>query len=260
MQLVVDVGNTETVVGLVSGPSEMVEHWRVSSVVPRTVDEMTALIRAMLQGSGVAMDRIVRGVVASVVPSTTFVWTGTLERLVDGPVLTVGPTSDLPITLDVDEPMTVGADRIVNTLAARELYHRDTIAVDLGTATTFDCITAEGVFLGGVISPGLPAGLEWLSGRTAKLPRVELQPPATVIGRRTETCIQSGVFWTAVDGIDGVVRRIREEWGKPDALVVATGGFAKVLGPHLATVDRIEPYLTLFGLALAGRHLAGEAE
>jgi type III pantothenate kinase len=86
---------------------------------------------------------------------------------------------------------------------------------------------------------------------------VELEPPARVIGRRTETCIQSGVFWSAVDGIDGVVRRIREEWDRPDALVVATGGFANVLGPHLATVSRIEPYLTLFGLAMAGRHLAG---
>ncbi len=256
MQLVVDVGNTETVVGLVDGDSTMVDHWRVSSVVPRTVDEMTALIRAMLQGSEVPMERIERGVVASVVPSTTAIWTGTLARLVGGQVLTVGPTSELPITLDVDEPMTVGADRIVNTLAARELYGRDTIAVDLGTATTFDCITADGVFLGGVISPGLPAGLDWLSGHTAKLPRVELQPPPTVIGRRTETCIQSGVFWSAVEGVDGVVRRIKEEWARPDALVVATGGFAEVLGPHLATVDRIEPYLTLFGLALAGRHLA----
>jgi type III pantothenate kinase len=259
MQLVVDVGNTETVVGLVSAPSEMVDHWRVSSVVPRTVDEMTALIRAMLQGSEVSTDDITRGVVASVVPSTTYVWEGTLERLVHGPVLTVGPASPLPITLDVDEPMTVGADRIVNTLAARELFHRDTIAVDLGTATTYDCITADGVFLGGVIAPGLPSGLEWLSGRTAKLPRVEFAPPEQVIGRRTETCIQSGVFWSAVDGIDGVVRRIRREWGKPDALVVATGGFSRILGPHLGTVDRVEPFLTLFGLALAGEHLSEHA-
>jgi type III pantothenate kinase len=256
MQLVVDVGNTESVVGLVAGDREMLDHWRVSSVVPRTVDEMTALIRAMLLGSEVELNGLEQGVVGSVVPSTTHVWASTLARLVDGPVRIVGPSSPLPIRLDVDDPLTVGADRIVNTLAARELYHRDTITVDLGTATTFDCITAEGVFLGGVIAPGLPAGLEWLAGRTAKLPRVELEPPARVIGRRTETCIQSGVFWSAVDGIDGVVRRIREEWDRSDALVVATGGFANVLGPHLSTVGRIEPYLTLFGLAMAGRHLA----
>jgi type III pantothenate kinase len=171
-------------------------------------------------------------------------------------VVSVGPASKLPIELDVDEPLTVGADRIANTLAAREIYRRDTIAVDLGTATTFDCITREGVFIGGVISPGLQAGLDWLSVRTAKLPRVELQPPRRVIGRRTETCIQSGVFYQAVDSVDGIVRRIKEEWDKPDAFVVATGGFSHVVGPHLSTVDEIEPLLTLYGLAMAGELIA----
>jgi type III pantothenate kinase len=103
-----------------------------------------------------------------------------------------------------------------------------------------------------VISPGLPAGLEWLASRTAKLPLVELGPPQVVIGRRTETCIQSGVFYQAVDSVDGIVRRIKAEWERPDAYVVATGGFSNVVGSHLATVDEIEPYLTLYGLAMAG--------
>jgi len=257
MQLVVDVGNTETVVGLAAGPSEMAAHWRVSSVVPRTSDELTVLLRSFLAGIGQDGSRIEQGVIGSVVPSTTFVWKRSLEEITGGPVVSVGPESALPITLDVEEPKSVGADRIVNTLAARELYGRDTIAVDLGTATTFDCITAEGVFLGGVIAPGLSAGLEWLDRRTAKLPRVELQPPTSVIGRRTETCIQSGVFYSAVDAIDGAVRRIKVEWQRPEALVVATGGFVKILGPHLGTVDRLEPFLTLYGLAMAGRHIAG---
>jgi len=257
VQLVVDVGNTETVVGLAASPTELVANWRVSSSVPRTTDEMTALIRAFLAGDGIDEGRIRRGVVGSVVPSVNFVWTKTLERIVSGSVISVGPGSPLPIELDVEEPLTVGADRIVNTLAARELYHRDTIAVDLGTATTFDCITGDGVFKGGVISPGLPAGLEWLAARTAKLPRVELQPPEVVIGRRTETCIQSGVFYQAVESVDGIVRRIKEEWGRPDAYVVATGGFANVIGPHLRTVDEVEPFLTLYGLAMAGEHIEG---
>jgi type III pantothenate kinase len=256
MQLVVDVGNTETVVGAAPSPTEMAHHWRVSSMVPRTVDEMTALLRSLLAGSGVDARDFGQGVVGSVVPSATYVWRESLERLIAGPVVVVGPESPLPIRVDVEEPKSVGADRLVNTLAARELFGRDTIAVDLGTATTFDCITADGVFVGGVISPGLSAGLEWLDKRTAKLPRVELAPPGAVIGRRTETCIQSGVFYQAVDGVDGIVRRIKAEWGRPEALVVATGGFAKMLGPHLTTVDRIEPYLTLYGLALAGRHIA----
>ena len=259
MQLVVDVGNTETVVGLAVQPLEMQAHWRISSVVPRTVDEMTVLLRSLLAGSGADAASVTQGVVGSVVPSATYVWRTSLERLIDGPVVTVGPESPLPIRLDVEEPKSVGADRIVNTLAACQIYKRDTVAVDLGTATTFDCITADGVFMGGVISPGLSAGLEWLDKRTAKLPRVELRPPSRVIGRRTEDCIQSGVFYSAVDAVDGTVRRIKEEWSRPDALVVATGGFAGVLGPHLASVDKIEPFLTCYGLALAGKALAGDA-
>lgn len=256
MQLVVDVGNTETVVGLATGTTELAAHWRVSSSVPRTADEMTALLRAFLAGEeDVDESRIERGVIGSVVPSLNYVWMKTLEKVVRGPVLFVTPDSDLPIELDVDEPLSVGADRIANTLAAREIYGRDTIAVDLGTATTFDCITEAGVFVGGVISPGLPAGLEWLAARTAKLPRVELGPPRVVIGRRTETCIQSGVFYQAVDAVDGIVRRIKAEWEKPDAYVVATGGFSNVMGSHLATVDEIEPYLTLYGLAMAGEKI-----
>ncbi len=256
MQLVVDVGNTETVVGLVTSPTELAADWRVSSKVPRTADEMTALIRAFLSGASVDQGRLRRGVVGSVVPSVNHVWMKTLRAITGEAPISVGPDSPLPIELDVEEPLSVGADRIVNTLAARELYHRDTIAVDLGTATTFDCITGDGVFLGGVISPGLPAGLEWLAARTAKLPRVELRPPEAVIGRRTETCIQSGVFYQAVESIDGIVRRIKGEWGRPEAYVVATGGFANVIGPHLETVDEVEPFLTLYGLAMAGEHIA----
>lgn len=256
MQLVVDVGNTETAVGLARGPRELVAEWRVSSGVPRTGDEMTALMRAFLVGDGIDERSIDRGVIGSVVPSVNYVWSKTIQAITGKAAISIDPDSALPIRLDVEEPRTVGADRIVNTLAACRLYARDTIAVDLGTATTFDCITADGVFLGGVISPGLRSGLDWLSARTAKLPRVELQPPERVIGRRTETCIQSGVFYQAIESVDGIVRRIKEEWGTPDPLVVATGGFAKAIGPHLATVDEIEPFLTLYGLAMAGELLA----
>ncbi|MSR37171.1 MAG: type III pantothenate kinase [Gemmatimonadetes bacterium] len=254
MQLVVDVGNTETVVGLVEGRTDLKAHWRISTGVPRTVDEYGHLLGALIREAGQTAPS--SAVVASVVPDATAVLVPTLAHLVDGPVRVVGPDSKLSIRLDVEEPRTVGADRIVNTLAARELYGRDTIAVDLGTATTFDLITADGVFMGGVIAPGLSAGLEWLGRRTAKLPRVELVPPAACIGRRTETCIQSGIFYSAVDGVDGVVRRIIAEWGRRDPYVVATGGFATVIGPHCATVQHIEPFLTLYGLAIAGEELA----
>lgn len=257
-QLVADVGNTETVFGLLDlSGSEVLESWRVSTRVPRTEAEYRVLLSALLQSRGEATGSIRRGVIGSVVPSVTRTLRQVMASLVEGTVFEVSARSELPIELDVEEPLTVGADRIVNTLAAKTRFGRDTIAVDLGTATTFDCITADGVFRGGVIAPGLSAGLDWLARSTAKLPTVELIPPDAVVGRRTETCIQSGVFYSAVDAVDGIVSRIREDWGSEDLLVVATGGFAPVIGPHAATVERIEPFLTLEGLGIAGAYLSG---
>lgn len=259
MNLVVDVGNTETMVGLLS-PDELkvIGHWRYATPVPRTADELLLLLRSFLRDNGFDTGGLSRAVVGSVVPQVTDLLARALARIVRGAVHVVDARAPLPIRLDVEEPKTVGADRIVNTLAASHLYGRDTVVVDLGTATTYDCITADGVFLGGVIAPGLQAGQEWLGGRTAKLPRVELRPPTRVIGRRTETCLQSGIFYSAVDAIDGIVRRIRLEWDRPDALVVATGGFAGIVQEHAETIERSEPFLTLIGLELAGRHMAGE--
>jgi type III pantothenate kinase len=256
MHLVVDIGNTETVIGLMSPEGAVLSHWRLSTGLPRTADEYDHLIHALLVRKGVDGATLERGVLGSVVPSVTERIRKALEGIISGPVFSVGPEVELPVRLDVDEPKTVGADRIVNTLAAKELFHRDTIAVDLGTATTFDCITGDGVFVGGVIAPGVQVGLEWLGRGAAKLPRVEFKPPARVIGRRTETCMESGVFYSVVDAIDGIVDRIRVEWERPDALVVATGGYAGLLAPHCRTVDKVEPFLTLHGLFLAGRHMA----
>jgi len=260
IDVVVDVGNSETVIGLTEGrPPAVNSFWRISTGVPRTADEFRLVLRALLNESRVEPPEVRRAVICSVVPSVTEPLRAALAGLLDGGAIVVTGDAELPITLDVDEPRTVGADRIVNTLGAKELYGRDTIAVDLGTATTFDCITADGTFMGGVISQGLKSGIEWLGKRTAKLPTVELVPPPQVIGRNTEDCMHSGVFFTAVDAIDGIVERIQKEWGSDDILVVATGGYAEVIGPHLRTVERVEPFLTLQGLALAGQYLAGDA-
>lgn len=254
MHLVLDVGNTETVVGLFPPEElEVAAHWRISSTVSRTADEYLLLLRALLREEGMRPEALTRTVLGSVVPHVSDVLREALSRL--AALVVVEGDAELPIRLDVEEPRTVGADRIANTLAASHLFGRDTVAVDLGTATTFDCITGEGVFLGGVIAPGVMAGLEWLGRRTAKLPRVELRPPDRVVGRRTETCLHSGIFYSTVDAMDGIVRRIRQEWERPDVLVVATGGFAPIVAPHSATVERSEPFLTLVGLELAGRHL-----
>lgn len=257
MRLVADVGNTETVVGLFPEASlEPAGHWRYATPVLRTPDELLLLLQSFLRSRGIDPDRVTGAVVGSVVPAQTELLGTALGELVQGDVRVLTSAEGLPIRLDVDAPRTVGADRIANTLAAAHLYERDTIVVDLGTATTYDCITGDGVFLGGVIAPGLQAGQEWLGGRTAMLPRVELRRPKRVIGRRTEACLQSGIFYSAVDAVDGIVERIRKEWERSDALVVATGGHAVVLAPHSRTVEKVEPWLTLVGLELAGRHLA----
>jgi len=257
MRLVVDVGNTETVVGLFSEESlEPVAHWRYATPVLRTADELLLLLRSFLLARDIDPKDVSEAVVGSVVPAQTEILRLALGEMTGGSVRVLDSAEGLPIRLDVDAPRTVGADRIANTMAAARLYERDTVVVDLGTATTYDCITTDGVFLGGVIAPGLQAGQEWLGGRTAMLPRVELRRPERVIGRRTEACLQSGIFYSAVDAVDGIVERIRAEWERPEALVVATGGYAAVLAPHSRTVDKVEPHLTLIGLELVGRERA----
>ena len=255
MLLAIDVGNTEITVGLFAG-DELRAVWRLTTVAERTPDEWAATITALLVNAGHSTQEIRAAVEASVAPAVT-------DALADGvrqatgqrPVL-VGPHSPLPVVLDVEEPMTVGADRVVNTLAARELYGRDTIVVDFGTATTFDCITADGRFIGGVIAPGVRTAAENLTRRAAKLPATELVPPSRVIGRRTEECIRAGVLYGAADGVGGIVRRILAEWPTGTVpQVVATGGLADRVAPLVPEIEKVEPHLTLLGLRIAARVL-----
>jgi type III pantothenate kinase len=251
MILVFDVGNTETTIGLFDG-TELRGHWRVTTDVARTPDEIALLIRALLSAADVNCAVIDRAAIGSVVPALTGPLVEACEQAVGAKPLIIAARSPLPIRLDVEEPLTVGADRIINTLAASRLYHRDTIVVDLGTATTYDCITADGVFLGGVIAPGVRTSAETLFRRTSKLPATEIAPPARVIGRRTEECIRSGVVLGSAEAIDGLVRRIKGEWPNRAApLVVATGGLATVFQPFCREIEVIEPYLTLIGLRIA---------
>lgn len=254
MNLVFDIGNTETVLGLFEA-GQLQDHWRISTYPERTADELGLLVRQLIRESAFELELVTGSAIASVVPPVTPIYQEMCQRHLGVEAISIDASSKLPIRLDVEEPLGVGADRIVNTLAASRLYHADTIAVDLGTATTFDCITADGVFRGGVIAPGVRTGADNLIRRTAKLPRVDLEPPERVIGRRSETAIRSGIFFGVVDAIDGMVRRIKAEWGRPQALVVATGGFAALVAPHCTTVERVEPYLTLIGLDLAHQHL-----
>ncbi|WP_420634844.1 type III pantothenate kinase [Candidatus Palauibacter sp.] len=251
MLLTVDIGNTESVLGWFEDLTP-VHVWRIATDRRRTGDEIGLQLRGLLETRNLpAPERVV---VASVVPALHRVWLG-VGKMLDVPVRFLDGGSRVPVTLDVDHPLEVGADRIANTLAATELYRRDTVVVDLGTATTFDCITADGVFAGGVIAPGPTTGMDQLARATARLPQVEVESPMRVIGRNTRECLLSGGFYSVVDGIDGIVSRIVEEWQR-EALVVATGGLARVVAPHCRTVDRIEPTLTITGLAIADRYLS----
>lgn len=252
MILAVDVGNTETLLGLYEA-SDVRRSWRISTQHHPTGDEMALLLGGLL-GEELDGGAVERAVIASVVPAIDRSWDEAFAQL-DIPSHRIDASSPLPVTLDVDEPASVGADRIVNTLGTRCLYARNTVVVDLGTATTFDCITADGVFLGGVIAPGPRAGIDRMHEFTSKLPSVEIRLPERVIGRRTVTCLESGVFYSIVDGIDGIVRRILEEWVPEDPLVIATGGLAEVIAPHCRTVEKVDPYLTLHGLICADEHL-----
>jgi type III pantothenate kinase len=252
MLLTFDVGNTETTLGLYDG-SELRAHWRIITDVARTPDEFGVLLRGLLAGAEIPLRDVTGVAIGSVVPFVTAPLAEACRASLRATrVEVIDARSPLPITLKVDEPLSVGADRIINTLAASRKYGRDAIVVDLGTATTFDCITRDGVFLGGVIAPGVRSSAETLFRRTSKLPATELVAPARVIGTRTEECIRAGVMFGAAESIDGVVRRIKEEWPNPSApLVIGTGGLAELFAPICRSFDEVDPFLTLYGLSLA---------
>ncbi len=255
MLLVLDIGNTEITLGLFAD-EQLVAHWRLTTVVSRTPDEWAAMFTSYLAHAGHSTDEIGATVSASVAPAVTEAVVKGIRKSTGLEPVQVDPDLDLPVVLDVDDPHQVGADRIVNTLAAARLYKRDTIVVDFGTATTFDCITAEGRFLGGVIAPGLRAAADELSHRAAKLPATELTPPERVIGRRTEECIRSGVLYGSADAVDGIVRRIKAEWPTGESpYVVATGGLANKVVPFSKETEIVEPYLTLLGLRFVATHV-----
>ena len=256
MILVFDVGNTETTVGLFRGET-LARHWRLTTEASRTPDEHGLVISMLLRTASIDAVSVTGAAIGSVVPSVTgplaeacATWLGQTAVIVDA-------AAGLPIRVDVDEPLTVGADRLINTLAASRLFRRDTIVVDLGTATTYDCITGEGTFIGGVIAPGVRTSADTLFRRTSKLPATELVPPVRVIGRRTEECIRAGVMFGAADSIDGIVRRIKADWPtRAVPFVVATGGLAETLMPFCTELERVEPFLTLHGLRMAWDHIS----
>jgi type III pantothenate kinase len=255
MLLALDVGNTETTVGLFAG-DRLSGHWRLHTTPQRTPDEWGAALTGHLTQAGHSTQEIRAAIVGSVAPQVTQTLCEGITAATTRDPVRVDARSKLPIVLDVDEPLTVGADRIVNTLAASQLFKRDTIVVDFGTATTFDCITGDGRFIGGVIMPGLRTASDELVRKTAKLPATELLPPTHAIGRRTEDCIRAGVLWGTADAVDGLVRRIKAEWpSKKAPQTIATGGLAQLIVPLCKEVESVHADLTLVGLRIAASAL-----
>ena len=259
MLLALDIGNTEITLGLFDG-DELERSWRLTTRPDQTPDEWAVVVRALFDQAGLDITQVTATVLASVVPSATEAVADALLIATGTTPLVIGPETPLPVKLDVEEPQTVGADRVVNTVAAMHLFRVDVIVVDFGTATTLDCITRDGVFLGGIIAPGLRTSGENLARRAAKLMPVELAPPARAMGRRTEDCIRAGLVYGAADAVDGLVRRLKAEWPtRTVPKVIATGGYAALVAKYSSEIEEVHPDLTLRGLQIAHRLLAGPA-
>ncbi len=248
MLLAVDVGNTHTVLGLYEGDS-LAHDFRIESSHRRTRDELHVLLRSLLDVVGVAPAAVDGAILASVVPALTEPLVEALSRAFSVRPLVVGPGIRTGMPILYESPREVGADRIVNAVAAYELVEGAVIVVDFGTATTFDVISGRGEYLGGVIAPGMQISAEALFQRAAKLPRVALEKPPRVIGRNTVNSMQAGIVFGYVGLVDGMVERIREELGE-DPAVLATGGLARLIGRDSKTIERIEEDLTLEGLRI----------
>ncbi len=255
MLLVLDIGNTEITVGLYRGDA-LQTFWRLTTTPERTPDEWSADLGSFLVQRGHSPSEVRASCIASVVPPVTRAVTDGVEAATGHRPVSITARTPLPVVLDVDEPNQVGADRLVNVLAATDRYPGGSIVVDFGTATTFDCVTADRRFIGGSIMPGLRTSADQLVRKAAKLTATELRPPARAIGRTTEENIQGGVLFGAADAVDGMLQRILREW--PDGSVprvVATGGLSVIIGPLLTTEHVIDRDLTLHGLKLAARQV-----
>src|SRR6266568_6040473 len=248
MLLAIDVGNTETVVGVFQG-EELNWHWRYSTVGARTADELALLLGGFLEQQGLSFSRQITGVaLASVVPDQTQALRTMVRRYFHFPPVVVEPGTKTGIAILYDNPKDVGADRIANAVAAFTRYGGPAIVVDFGTATTFDVISADAEYLGGVIAPGLRISARALAQAAARLPTVEILPPRSVIAKSTVESVQAGLVLGTASMVDGMVERIAKELGQPT--VIATGGLADLVVAQCASVDHHEPWLTLEGLRL----------
>ncbi|MBV9212946.1 MAG: type III pantothenate kinase [Actinobacteria bacterium] len=248
MLLAIDLGNTQTHIGMFRG-DELVENWRLATVRETTGDELATLLVSLLELRRLRLQDVDAAILSSVVPQLTPEYERLAERYLAGGLTVVGPGMRTGMAIRTERPQELGTDRLVNAVAAYDKCGRACVVADFGTTINFDAVSANGELLGAAIAPGVDISLEALHQRTAKLPKVELNEPETAIGRDTVAAVRSGVVFGFAGCVDGIVSRIRDELGD-EATAIATGGLAEAITPFCEEIDEVDDYLTLTGLRL----------
>lgn len=248
MLLVVDAGNTQTHFGAFDG-ERLIEHWRFATISSSTADELGATLRNLLELRGIGLADLTASILSSTVPRLEPEWQQVASSYLGHEMLAVGQSIKTGMPIRIDNPRELGADRLVNAVAAHDRLGGPCIAIDFGTAVNYDVVSATGEYLGGVIAPGVEISLDALTSRGAKLPRIDLQAPRSAIGKGTVDAIRSGIVYGFAAQVDGVVARLREELGEK-AATIATGGLAPLIVPHCSSIDDVDDLLTLTGLRL----------
>jgi len=246
MLMAIEQGNTNTLFAVHDG-SDWIAQWRTATESSRTADEYAVWLSQLLAMHGLAIGQLDGCIISSVVPQSIFNLRNLSRRYLSVEPLVIGDNVELGMTARITKPSEAGADRLVNAIGAHLVYPGDLIVIDSGTATTFDVIAADGAFEGGAIAPGINLSLQALHEAAAMLPRIAIQRPDRVIGKDTVSNMQSGVFWGYVALIEGMVARIKAEWGKP-MTVIGTGGVASLFEGATTSIDRFDPDLTIRGL------------
>ena len=246
MLLAIEQGNTNTLFAIHDG-NEWTAQWRTATDASRTADEYAVWLHQLLTMKGLQFDALSGCIISSVVPQSIFNLRNLARRYLHIEPLVIGENAELGIEVRIAKPSEAGADRLVNAVGASLMYPGDLLLIDSGTATTFDIVSGDGAFEGGLIAPGINLSLQALHEAAAKLPRIAMQKPENVIGKGTVEAMQSGVFWGYISLIEGLIGRIKAEWGKP-MTVVGTGGVASLFEGATDSIDHFDPDLTIRGL------------